>query len=70
MVATFANDTALFAVDQNQESSTRKLQIASTKAVVGTRKWNELKSAFVNFINEKPAEHLPQNINGTIETMR
>lgn len=69
-IAIFADDTALLAGDQDQESSTRKLQTASNTVVDWTKQWkikfNEIKSIHVNFTNKKLAETLHLDINGTI----
>ena len=69
-VATFADDTALLTVDQNQENTIQKLQTSSNEIVKWTKKWriklNELKSVHVNFTNKKlEAPHFLE-INGTI----
>jgi hypothetical protein len=38
-MATFADDTAVMAIGETVENSTRKLQAAVNKAAVWTRKW-------------------------------
>jgi hypothetical protein len=38
-IATFADDTAVMAIGETVESSTRKLQSAANKFVIRTRKW-------------------------------
>lgn len=69
-IATFADDTAILAVGQDQRSSTRKLQKASNAVVDWTKQWkiklNELKFIHVNFSNKKLAEPIRLNINGTL----
>ena len=68
-IATFADDTVLLTVDENLENATRKLQVASNKVANWTNKWrikfNELKSAHINFTNKKIVEPISLYINGT-----
>lgn len=68
-VATFADDTALLAVENDQEASIRKLQTASNKIVDWTKQWkiqlNEQKSIPVNFTNKRIIEPPLLAINGT-----
>lgn len=56
-VATFADDTAIMAVGENNTVSTRKLQVAVNKVQEWTKKWriklNENKSVHVDFTNKK-----------------
>lgn len=70
VIATFADDIAILAVDQDQERSVRKLQTASNAVVDWTRQWraklNELKSVQVNYTNKKTADPHLIEINGTI----
>lgn len=69
IIATFADDSALLAVDQDQEGSARKLQTASNKIVDWTRRWrvklNGLKSVQVNYTNKKIVDPQLLEINGT-----
>lgn len=61
-VATFADDTAIMAVGSNVGEATNKLQKASDKLYLWTKRWkiklNELKSVQVNFTN-KPIQNPP-----------
>ena len=70
VAAAFADDTALLTVDQDQEDSVGRLQLASNAVVDWTRQWkiklNELKSIQINFTNKKLPEPFPLYINGTI----
>lgn len=65
--ATFADDTALLAVDSDVGIATAKLQRSVNKIQDWTKKWrmklNEEKSIHVNFTNKR-AVYLPINING------
>lgn len=66
IVATFADDTAILAMDESVESSTRKLQRALNKVYNWTKTWrivlNETKSTHVNFTYKK-VNNLPIYIN-------
>jgi Reverse transcriptase (RNA-dependent DNA polymerase) len=68
-IATFADDTAIMAVGNDNIESTSKLQIAINKIQIWTNKWriklNETKSVHVDFTNKKIAQ-IPVNINGQI----
>jgi hypothetical protein len=67
-MATTADDTAVMAVGETVESSTRKLQSAVNKVAIWTRKWriklNEFKRVHVDFTNNKIKQQ-PIFINGT-----
>jgi hypothetical protein len=67
-MATFADDTAVMAIWETVESSTRKLQSAINKVVIWTRKWrikhNESKSVHIDFTNNKIRQQ-PIFINAT-----
>lgn len=69
-VATFADDTALLAVDQDLEASMAKLQRECNKLIDWSKKWriklNELKSIHIIFTNKRIVEPPPLIINGTI----
>lgn len=56
-VATFADDTAVLAVDDNAEKATNKLQKAVNQINIWTKKWkiklNEKKSTHINFTYKK-----------------
>jgi hypothetical protein len=56
-MATFTNDTAVMAIGETVESSTRKLQSAVNKVAIWTRKWrikfNESKSVHIDFTNNR-----------------
>jgi len=64
--ATFADDTVIMAIGNNNTESTEKLQAAITKVQSWTRKWqiklNEAKSVHVDFTNKR-VEHKPIYIN-------
>ena len=64
-VATFADDTAILAVEEKIEDATEKLQTSVNKIHEWTRRWriklNEIKSAHVDFTNKN--EHLPVFLN-------
>jgi len=66
VVATFADDTAIMAIGDNNTESTEKLQAAITKVQSWTRKWriklNETKSVHIDFTNKR-IEHKPIHIN-------
>ena len=57
VTATFADDTALLATDQDIQSATNKLQTAVNNVTNWTKKWriklNEVKSIHVYFTNRK-----------------
>lgn len=61
IIATFADDTAVVAVDVNVVNSTNKLQSAINKVSGWTKRWrirlNESKSTHVNFTYKKVAPH-------------
>ena len=65
-VATFADDTAIMAIGNNNTESSEKLQAAITKVQSWTRKWriklNEAKSVHADFTNKR-VEHKPIHIN-------
>jgi hypothetical protein len=67
-MATFADDTAVMAIGETVESSTRKLQSAVSKVAIWIRKWgiklNESKSVHIDFTNNKIRQQ-PIFINGT-----
>jgi predicted GIY-YIG superfamily endonuclease len=56
-MATFADDTAVMAIGETVDMSTRKLQSAVNKIAIWTRKWriklNESKSVHIDFTNNK-----------------
>jgi hypothetical protein len=66
--ATFANDTAVMAVGESNENSTKKLQSALNKIAIWTKKWriklNESKSVHIDFTNKRITQR-PIYINGT-----
>lgn len=66
-VATFADDTAILALGQNNLESTEKLQSAIDEVQVWTQKWkiklNETKSSHVDFTNNR-IFYKPVYING------
>jgi hypothetical protein len=66
-MAMFADDTAVMAIGETVESSTRKLQSAVNKVAIWTRKWqiklNESKSVHIDFTNK--IRQQPIFINGT-----
>jgi hypothetical protein len=66
-MATFANDTAVIAIGETVDISTRKLQSAVNKVTIWTRKWriklNESKSVHIDFTNHKIKQQ-PIFING------
>jgi len=66
VVTTFAGDTAIMAIGDNNTESTEKLQAAITKVQSWTRKWriklNETKSVHIDFTNKR-IEHKPIYIN-------
>lgn len=57
MLAIFADDTALLAVDENVDNATSKLQSALDKISDWTKRWriklNEAKSIHINFTYRK-----------------
>jgi hypothetical protein len=57
VVATFADDTAIMAIDDNNSESTQKLQVAITEVQRSTRKWriklNKTKSVHIDFTNRR-----------------
>jgi hypothetical protein len=67
-MATFADDTAVIAIGETVECSTRKLQSAVNKIAIWTRKWriklNESKSVHIDFTNKKIRQQ-PIFINGS-----
>jgi hypothetical protein len=66
--ATFADDTAVMAVGESNENSTKKLQSALNKIAIWTKKWqiklNKSKSVHTDFTNKGIAQR-PIYINGT-----
>lgn len=68
-IATFADDTAIMAVGQNNLESTEKLQNAINRVQLWTKKWriklNESKSVHVDFTNRN-LSHKPVFINEQI----
>jgi len=66
MTATFADDTAILAVDENVNAATSKLQRSLDKVNIWTKQWriklNEAKSTHINFTNKK-VDPLPITIN-------
>jgi hypothetical protein len=56
-MATFADDTAVMAIGETVDISTRKLQSTVNKVAIWTRKWqiklNESKSIHIDFTNNK-----------------
>lgn len=69
VVATFADDTAILAVGDNNTESTEKLQNAIVQIQNWTKKWriklNDSKSVHIDFTNKK-IEHKPVYINHKI----
>jgi hypothetical protein len=67
-MAAFADDTAVMAIGETDESSTRKLQSAVNRVAIWTRKWqikfNESKSVHTDFTNNKIKQQ-PIFISGT-----
>jgi hypothetical protein len=67
-MATFVDDTAVMAIGEIIESSTRKLQSVVNKVAIWTRKWriklNESKSVYIDVTN-KEIRQQPIFINGT-----
>lgn len=65
-IATFADDTAILAVSENNAESIESLQTAIDKIQIWTKKWriklNETKSVHVDFTNKK-IEYKPTYIN-------
>ena len=65
-VATFADDTAILTVSNNNEESTVKLQTAINQIQKLTKNWhmqlNESKSVHINFTNRR-LEHISVTIN-------
>ena len=65
-IATFADDTAILAVGNNNTISTQKLQSAVNQINDWTNRWgiklNETKSVHVDFTNKK-IQHIPVSIN-------
>jgi hypothetical protein len=66
IVATFADDTAILAIGDNNSESTQKLQLAITEVQRWTRKWriklNKTKPVHIDFTNQR-VEHKPIYIN-------
>jgi hypothetical protein len=66
-MARFADDTAVMAIGETIDISTRKLQSAVNKVAIWTRKWriklNESKSVHIDFTNK--IRQQPIFINGT-----
>lgn len=69
-VAMFADDTALLAVEKDQDLSTERLQIASNAILDWTKQWkiqlNEQKSIHINFTNKLLKDPPALDLNGTI----
>jgi predicted GIY-YIG superfamily endonuclease len=67
-MATFANDTAVVAIGETVDISTRRLQSAVNRVASWTRKWriklNESKSVHIDFTKNKIIQQ-PIFINGT-----
>jgi hypothetical protein len=67
-MATFKDDSAVMAIRETVDISTRKLQSAVNKVAIWTRKWrikvNESKSIYIEFTNNKIKQQ-PILINGT-----
>jgi hypothetical protein len=67
-MATFADGTAVMAVGETVENSTRKLQSAVNKVTIWTKKWqielSESKSVHIDFTNKKIRQQ-PIFISGT-----
>jgi hypothetical protein len=67
-MATFADDTAVKAIRETVDISTRKLQSAVNKVAIWTRKWriklNVSRSVDIDFTNKK-IKRQPIFINGT-----
>lgn len=65
-IATFADDTAIMAIEESHEAATEKVQLAINKVLVWTKKWriklNETKSIHIDFTNKKE-QHFPVYIN-------
>lgn len=68
-LATFADDTAILAVGNNNIESTENLQDAVNQIHIWTKKWriklNESKSVHINFTNKK-IEYIPVNLNNKL----
>ena len=68
VIATFADDTCILAVGENEDQATQKLQASLDNIVEWTAKWriklDESKSMHINFTN-KNIRHLPICISGT-----
>jgi hypothetical protein len=66
-MATFADATAVMAIGETVDISTRKLQSTVNKVAIWTRKWqiklNESKSVHIDFTNK--IKQQPIFINGT-----
>ena len=66
IVATFADDIAILAVESSNAESTGKLQTAINQVQKWTKKWhiqlNESKSFHIKFTNRR-FEHIPETIN-------
>jgi hypothetical protein len=66
VVVTFADDTAIMAIGDNNSESTQKLQVAITEAQRWTDKWrikvNKTKSVHIDFTNQR-VEHKAIYIN-------
>jgi hypothetical protein len=66
VVATFADDTAIMAIGDNNCESTQKLQMAISEVQRWTKKWriklNKTKSVHIDFTN-RHVEHKPIYIN-------
>lgn len=69
MLATFADDTALLAVDKNVNSAAGRLQSALDKVSKWTKRWriklNEAKSSHINFTYRK-IDTIPILVNGKV----
>lgn len=70
-VATFADDTAILTVGENNTDTANKLQNAINKFQKWTKKWkikiNEGKTVHIDFTNKR-IEQVPININGQVVT--
>ena len=69
-VATFADDTAILALDIDPQKATEKLQNASDKIGEWSRRWkikiNAMKPVHVNFTNRKIEHTCPLVLNGVV----
>jgi hypothetical protein len=67
-MATFGDNTAVMAIGETVDISTRKLQSAVNKVAIWARKWriklNESKSVYIDFKNNKIKQQ-PIFMNGT-----